>query len=249
MLTLLLLLYNKLSRLVTNRSELPYIHLQSGAKFVHQWPLAEDVTIEDIAHNLSKITRYCGSIEGDDTIYSVAEHCVRASYINPTQFSLEKLLHDGAEFAVQDLPRPLKYCPFMKSVYKFYERLAEDAVNEKFGLRTDATAEVEVKRVDKILLVTEKRDLFAQDRVMCLNKMDDAEGVQPLPDKIVPWSPEQAKRAFLMRYSELTGEKKFYRNVMTVEDWVLEQLTSVVSSPSEEDYAVWNEGSECYEIK
>lgn len=224
MLTLLLQLYNKLRRLFVDRSALPYIHLQSGKKFVHAWPLPEDVCIEDIAHNLSKTCRYSGAIEGDDTIYSVAEHCVRASYIRGDLFPLEKLLHDGAEYVVQDLNRPLKYSPFMHSVYKFYEGLAEKAVALAFGLHTSDTVQSEVKRVDKILLVTEKRDLFSQDRVMCLNKMDDAEGVKPLPEKIVPWTPEQAKRAFLMRYYELTGESRFYAQKMTFEDMVYENF-------------------------
>ena len=212
MLKLFLLLYLKISRLFIKRDDLPFIHMQSGKRFVHQWPLADDVCIEDTAHNLSKICRYAGSIEGDDEIYSVAEHCVRASYINPEKFPLEKLLHDRAETWIVDLPRPLKYSPFMRPVYKFYERLAEEVSAEKFKINTSEEAEREIKRVDKILLVTEKRDLFAQDRVMCLNKMDDADGVRPLPDKIVPWTPAQAKRAFLMRYYELTGQKEFYTN-------------------------------------
>lgn len=218
MLSLLLRAFNYGKRMVVSRESLPYIHLQSGAKFVHQWPLAKDVHIEDIAHNTSKLCRYAGSVEGDDVIYSVAEHCVRASYINSEKYALEKLLHDGAEFALVDCPRPFKYSPFMRSVYKFYERLAEKVVQEKFNLNSSDEAEKEVKRVDKILLVTEKRDLFSQDRVMCLNKMDDAEGVQPLPEKIVPWTPEQAKRAFLMRFYELTGEKYFYLEAMSIED-------------------------------
>lgn len=218
MLSLLLSLYNKARRLVLNREDLPYIHMQSGAKFIHQWPLASDVCIEDVAHNLSKICRYAGSVEGDDVIYSVAEHCVRASYINPEEFPLEKLLHDGPEAYVVDMPRPLKYAPFMRPVYKYYEKLAEDVVQEKFKLDTSEKAKKEVKRVDKILLVTEKRDLFSQDRVMCLNKMDDAEGVKGLPDRIVPWTPEQAKRAFLTRYYELTGQTEFYTSEKTVDD-------------------------------
>lgn len=217
MLVLLLSLYNWVRRLFIKREELPYIHMQSGAKFVHQWPLADDVCIEDVAHNLSKICRYAGSVEGDDVIYSVAEHCVRASYINAEEFPKEKLLHDRSETWVVDVPRPLKYSPFMW-VYKYYERLAEKVSGITFALDMSARAEQEVKRVDKIMLVTEKRDLFDQDCVMCLNKMDDAEGVKPLPEKIVPWSPEQAKRAFLMRYYELTGCTEFYRNKMTWED-------------------------------
>lgn len=206
----LLQAYNAVRRLVVSRDSLPYIHMQSGAKFVHQWPLAVDVTIEDVAHNLSKICRYCGSIEGDDTIYSVAEHCVRASYIRPWLYPLEKLMHDGAETYTQDMPRPLKYSPFMRSVYRYYEHEADRVVIERFGLSTYPWVKKEVKAVDKIMLVTEKRDLFAQDRVMYLNKMDDAEGVKALPEKIVPWTPEYAKRAFLMRFYELTGRHAFY---------------------------------------
>lgn len=227
---LLLSLYNRLRRLFIKRENLPYIHMQSGAKFVHQWPLIADICIEDVAHNLSKICRYAGSIEGDDTIYSVAEHSVRASYINPEKFPLEKLLHDRGETWVVDMPRPLKYSPFMW-VYKYYEQLAEKVSGIAFGLDSSKAAEREVKRVDKILLVTEKRDLFAQDRVMCLNKMDDAEGVRPLPDKIVPWTPEQAKRAFIMRYYELTGQNRFYCNKMTWEDMAIERLRIELARP------------------
>lgn len=193
--------------------------MQSGAEFRHQWPLPADVLIEDMAHNLSKICRYSGAVEGDDVIYSVAEHCVRASYIG-SKYQLEKLLHDAGESYSMDMPRPLKYSPFMHTVYKFYERMTEHVVALKFKLDTSAASEREVKRVDKILLVTEKRDLFEKDRRMCLTKMDDAEGVLPLPIKIEPWSPEQAKRAFLMRFYELTGEKTFYVSKMTVDDWL-----------------------------
>lgn len=214
----LLQAYNALRRRFVRREDLPYIHMQSGAKFVHQWPLAEDVVLEDIAHNLSKICRYCGSIEGDDTIYSVAEHCVRASYIRPWRCPLEKLMHDGAETYTQDMPRPLKYSPFMKSVYRYYEHEAERVVVERFQLDTYPHILREVKAVDKIMLVTEKRDLFAQDRVMYLNKMDDADGVKPLPEKIVPWSPEQAKRAFITRFYELTGVLTYYNRQIKLGD-------------------------------
>ena len=221
MLDLLLRLFNKINRLVVSREDLPYVNMQSGAKFVHQWPLAKDVCIEDVAHNLSKLCRYAGSVDGDDTIYSVAEHCVRASYINQEAYPLEKLLHDGSETYTVDCPRPLKYSPFMRSVYKFYESMADKVVQEHFCLDISDKAEREVKRVDKILLVTEKRDLFSQDRVMYLNKMDDAEGVKALTEKIVPWTPGEAKRRFLMRYYELSGERYFYRKAMTKGDEVL----------------------------
>lgn len=204
---ILLPLYNKLMRLYTDRDSLPYIHMQSGAKFRHQWPKVEDICIEDIAHNLSKICRYVGSIEGDDTIYSVAEHSVRASYIRPQHNALWKLMHDSAEAYCSDLTRPLKRSVGMSS-YRFYEGLAMESICETFGMDKEEPAEV--KNADKIMLVTEKRDLFSESRVMSLNKTDDVQGIKPLPEKILPWTPEYAKNAFLMRYYELTGDRFFY---------------------------------------
>lgn len=222
MLKTLLWLYNRCSRLIRDRDTFPFIHMQSGARFVHQWPLARDVFIEDVAHNLSKICRYCGSIEGDDVIYSVAEHGVRSSYIEPEKFPLEKLMHDSPEAFIVDVPRPLKYSPFMLPVYKFYEGMADKAVAEAFGLDTSKEAQRACKVADKIMLVTEKRDLFAKDRTMHLNKMDDVAGVRPLPVKIEPWTPAEAKRRFLMRYYELTGAHYFYCHKATFEDelWI-----------------------------
>lgn len=199
----LLPLYNKAIRLVVNRNELPYIHMRSGAKFRHQWPLPEDVFIEDIAHNLSKLCRYAGSIEGEDVIYSVAEHCVRCSFIEPEDNPLYKLLHDSPETYVVDVPRPLKHAPFM-GAYRFYEDLAwDEAIAPRFGLTGPKPKSV--KYADKVMLVTEKRDLFWTDRTMCLNKMDDAEGIQPLQEKITPWPPAMAEKFFLMRFYQLGG--------------------------------------------
>jgi hypothetical protein len=36
-------------------------------------------------------------------------------------------------------------------------------------------------------------------------------GILPLPETIVPWTPEQTERTFLMRFSELTGTTEFYK--------------------------------------
>jgi len=176
-------------------------------RFYHQCPLPEDVRIEDVAHGLSKQCRFAGQVDGEDVIYSVAEHSVRVSYIRPWEFPLWKLLHDGSEAYYHDVNRPLKYSPGMEA-YRKYELLGLSAVCQHFGLEMPEPPEV--KAADKIMLVTEKRDLFYRDDSWALNKMDDAEGVKPLPERIIPWSPRQAKNAFLMRYYEITGVNAFY---------------------------------------
>jgi len=130
----------------------------------------------------------------------VAEHSVRASYLWPT---LHTLLHDAAEAYCVDIPRPLKRAPFM-GVYRFYENLAwKEAIAPRFGLDTEEPWST--KLADKKMLVTEKRDLFREEYRPCLAKIDDAEGIEPIPDKIDPWTPEQSEVAFLRRYAALGG--------------------------------------------
>ena len=57
-------------------------------------PSSGDIAIEDIAHALSHIARFNGHTS---EFYSVAQHCVLCSRVNPGVMSFEKLLHDAAE--------------------------------------------------------------------------------------------------------------------------------------------------------
>lgn len=176
-----------------------WMHTHLGGRFYHQDPRPEEVHIEDLAHHLSQLCRFTGATR---TMYSVAEHCVRVSYLLYTPYlQLWGLLHDGAESWYNDLNRPLKYSPGMEG-YKRYEGLGMDAVCMHFGL--GLVEPPEVKAADNRLAHTEKRDLLTNPVLH--------EGENPLPFPIVPWSSEQAKRIYLFRFYEITGQREFYKS-------------------------------------
>ena len=172
-----------------------WIQLYSGRKF---WPLEphpSDVFIQDIAHNLANMCRFGGCIYPG---YSVAEHCVRVSWLCPT---LEALLHEGDEcWGMPDLTRPVKYHPDFRKLWDYYGGQQQAAVNLRFGLDPHLKSP-EVKQADNILLITEQRDLQGA-QIEPWTKWADCE---PLPDVIVPWSMEVARQRFLERFAELGG--------------------------------------------
>ena len=84
-----------------------HIVLHGGATLNFLEPEKSKITIEAIAHSLSKLCRFTGHIDGDG-IYSVAEHSYWVSYFAPREDALEALLHDGAEAFTNDLNSPFK---------------------------------------------------------------------------------------------------------------------------------------------
>jgi 5'-deoxynucleotidase YfbR-like HD superfamily hydrolase len=180
----------------TPRKSLPHIYTFWRKKYYFGWPLAEEISIEDIANSLSNICRFTGHCS---KFYSVAEHSVRVSYLCSPENQLRALLHDSAEAFLGDISRPLKHSVGMET-YRIYERQGLDAIMEHFELPFEEPAEV--KDADNRLLITEQRDLLWGEPFM---------DIEPLPEKIVPWTPEEAKRIFLMRFYELTNTRTFYR--------------------------------------
>jgi len=187
------------------REEYPYIHTFWHHKYRVGWPLPEDVCIEDVAHALSMLCRFTGHV---NRFYSIAEHSVRVSYLCSPENQLWALLHDASEFAVGDMNRPLKYSPGMET-YRTYEKKSTTAIMQHFAL--PVIEPVEVKAADDRLLVTEQRDLMWGITSAGNVQKDRLHKVQPLPEKIEPWAPEEAERIFLMRFYELTGTKEFYK--------------------------------------
>lgn len=160
----------------------------------------EDIEIGWIARALANTCRFGGHLK---RFLSVAEHCVRASFLVPPEFAPHALLHDGSEGVLQDIVRPLKY----ESDFYFYREL-EDRVQrvvfERFGLQPEMPPEV--KRVDDRLVATEARDL--QHRMdpewgRSINAEGKLEKPNPYPFTIRPWSPRLAHRKFLKRFGDL----------------------------------------------
>jgi len=183
----------------------------SGKLFDWQHPTVDMICIEDIAHALSLINRYTGHTR---LPYSVAEHCVRASYVTSGD-ALVNLLHDAAEAYVGDIASPQKralcwkqsgqyispqYTSFKQQEIKILEVIAQalDVPSLAKGANTGGT-----KEADLIMLATEVRDLMPTDTKGIF--IPWLQGVQPLPIKIAPWNWAIARSEFLKRYEELHG--------------------------------------------
>jgi len=150
------------------------------------------INIEDIAHALSNICRFTGHAS---VFYSVAEHSVLTSYVCDYKNRLTMLLHDGSEAYLSDIASPVKRSPDFEK-YREIENTLQTAIYKKFGIND--LDEEDIKRSDLMLLATEARDLMTPLR------FDWVQPMKPLPFKIVPLPPQEAKRLFMQRFVELT---------------------------------------------
>lgn len=187
-----------------------WMQTATGRKFYPADIRPADICIEDIAHALSNICRFGGHCK---TFYSVAQHSVHVAEVvkerSNTWWTSQRpalhdvlcyaLLHDASEAYLGDCVTPLKA---YLTDYKPVEERAMDAVVEKFNLPNTPLAYAATKQADRILLVTEARDLLGNP---AWTKDYD---VKPLSKRIRPWSPALAKRKFLFWFNELTREGK-----------------------------------------
>ena len=168
----------------------PWIQTYTGKQFDLRDPTPSIICIEDIAHSLSNLCRYVGHSK---TFYSVAQHSVIVSY-NCTDVRWG-LMHDVAEAYIGDISRPLK--TLLRDI-QWIEYGIEYIIAEKFGLNLPIPDEI--KTVDNILLATER--LYFMGEIPSFWGID-YDCVEPLPDKIVAWTPQAAEQEFLRRFHEL----------------------------------------------
>ena len=173
----------------------PWIQLISGGRFYPLSPQSSEVFIEDIAHALGNLCRYNGHI---DPFYSVAEHSFLMSVAAPPELQLWALLHDAAESYVADTTRPLKRClPHLRAI----EDCILEVIAERFGLPWPCPPSI--KRLDQAMLSTEALHLFehkGQGWFLPVSPLDNVD--------FKLWSPLTAKQAFLIRFRQLTQERK-----------------------------------------
>jgi hypothetical protein len=173
------------------------IQIASGNYFSLVEPGLSDFSIFDIAQALSHICRYTGHVR---EFYSVAQHSVLASEVVAPEHAFAALMHDAAEAFVGDVARPLKE---LIPDYRAIEKRVERAVFSRFSLPHELHPAV--KHADLVLLATEKRDLMPlgggkTQAWSCIN------GIEPMRNRILCWSPVDARRAFLSRFNELYEE-------------------------------------------
>lgn len=168
-----------------------WIVTYSGAIVDLQNPDPSSFRLEDIAHGLANLCRFNGHTR---EFYSVAQHSVLASRYVPRAFAYDALMHDAAEAYLGDVTAPLKA---LLPEYRAIEKRLEAALFERFGVGFPLSPHV--KRIDMVMLATERRDLMPQDGPPwpCL------ENIAPHARRIYPVPPRAAVDMFLRRFEEL----------------------------------------------
>jgi 5'-deoxynucleotidase YfbR-like HD superfamily hydrolase len=188
-----------------------WVQTASGRKFYPLDPRADEVHIYDVAHALSNICRFGGMCR---SFYSVAQHCVLASFYAPLASALPVLCHDMAEAYLTDIPRPWKRLLYVRlgNSLQTLKALEANLLNTiLIALRCPPATDPiwqPVAEVDMRMLATEARDLMTPlvdnwSNTFCSDRYSDC---NPFPEPIEPWTPERAKQAFLKRYAELTSD-------------------------------------------
>lgn len=158
-------------------------------------PLSNDpgeVLICDIAHALANLCRFTGHTI---RFYSVAQHSVLVSRACPRPVALWGLLHDASEAYLNDLCTPIKH---RLPEYQHAEKRLQRIIARTFALPWPQPAAVTT--ADRRLLLAERRDLMPGSWQWAC----DAWLIKPWPWKVRPWTPQRAKREFLLCFQELT---------------------------------------------
>ncbi len=169
----------------------------TGEGFHPLAPKLESIWIEDIAHALSNQCRFTGHTR---EFYSVAEHCVRVSWLleewgENEECQLWGLMHDASEAYLGDWATPLKRSSIGKH-YRVTEEQLMAAICRRFEMLIEPP--IIVLQADAVLLATEARDLMP-------NKPEHWPAAITHEDRIDPWLPKYAKQHFLKRFHALVS--------------------------------------------
>lgn len=105
------------------------------------------IDILDICHALSREQRFSNHLPVN---YSVAQHSLICAELAPDEFKFDALCHDFSEFALRDLPKPVKNG---LPQYEELENKLMKSLSLKFGFRFPLPSKI--KEIDKIMLVKE----------------------------------------------------------------------------------------------
>lgn len=135
-----------------------YILTATGKKFNFSSLSLDDISVEDIAHHLSKIQR-CGGAVPLNKCYSVAEHSILVAWevfkhTGSLRATAAALFHDASEAYLGDVVSPLKkHLPD----YKEFEDKVQSLIHKKYNL-SDKYEEI-IKKIDKGILWAEMTQL------------------------------------------------------------------------------------------
>ena len=180
-------------------------------------PTPVDIEIEDIAHGLSRVSRWNGQTTGDHP-FSVAAHSVFVEQIvgalEPGAGASVRLLarlHDAPEYVIGDLISPFK--AVIGADYKALETRLLGAILIRFGLPAAPSAEAAalVKRADGVAAYLEAVELAGFDA----DEADKIFGRPKLAERTLtalrPFTAAEpamaAKTRFMLRFEALMAER------------------------------------------
>jgi hypothetical protein len=185
----------------TSEAHPGYVGTVSGRLFDVMNPRPEEVDIDEMAHALAQINRFCGHTKYP---YSVAQHscycaeeCERR-YPGQAMVALACLLHDGAEAYCGDVIRPIKR--MIGPLYRPIEDRVQRAIWSAFHVNQSSCIDGIVKEIDNATVMVESREL------MIGSEEWNWEGVTPSSVRIRRWHPAVARLAFLTRFRRLYEE-------------------------------------------
>lgn len=152
-----------------------YITTYSKIHFTPLEPRQEDISIADIAHALSLMTRANGHFP---EFYSVGQHCIHCAQEAIAEglsrrLVLACLLHDASEAYLADITRPVK--KNLENYIKIEERLLNAIYEHFLGNQLSQKEWTEVKRIDDTLLYYEFSHYMGEFL------MDDAPEIKKIP--------------------------------------------------------------------
>ena len=179
----------------------PFLQTVSGRRVNPFEPEPDQLDPADIARALGNLCRFGGHCRA---FYSVAQHSVIVSELveertGDVEDAFAALMHDATEAYLGDMPHPIKHRSPLGAAFKAAEEHLEHAIRERFRIKADVP---EVKRVDRALLATERRELSAEEW-----HWPELDGVEPLPLELRAWPPEEAVAAFSRRFDELEARR------------------------------------------
>jgi len=145
-------------------------------------PTVEMICVEDIAHALSQQPRFAGHL---GRFYSVAQHSYHCCELASEKNKLPTLMHDGSEFALLDMPTPIKA---RMPEYKKIESHLMEIIAKAFGFQYPY--DPEIKKIDTYMLHLEWDNLVVDKN-----------------PNFVCFTPEEAEKKFLEMYYEITKKK------------------------------------------
>lgn len=175
------------------------IETASGLHYDFENPDPAQVTVEDIAHGLANVCRFGGHTKH---FYSVADHSLFVEEIVARiapALRLPALFHDGHEYVLGDVPRPMK--PLLQPEFDRLTGLADGAIGEALEIDPRLFHHPAVKEADNLALFHEARVLMPSG--------GPEKDPEPLPDGVIfrRRDPVLSRIAFVERAEELLNER------------------------------------------